>query len=132
MTPDIAVLMESQSNQVFQEMVNLYPGALRMQEVVNQYRCGCPDPETCSRQSFQLVLGQASQGSSELAAKFIEEASRTCETHEQIRDLMVRYYDEIPRGQITLADIPGGYESFSSLQDAADFLSSIGSGPEQD
>ena len=92
---DLSILLSSQSNQVFQEMVDLYPGASRVQEVICQYECSCSDPTTCARKAFQLVLGQASNGDKDIAAKFIEEAADQCNTFHEVRELMVKYYDKI-------------------------------------
>lgn len=94
-SPDIGVLQSSQSNEIFEEMLELWPGAIAVSKAINSFECGCNDPRSCARKSFQLVLHQASYGDKDIASKFIEEAAEKCTDHQSIRALMVEYHDRI-------------------------------------
>lgn len=91
---DIAILLGSQSNDIFEVQLDAYPGALKLSNLINGFKCTCGDPRSCSRRAFQLVVGQASNGDPTIAEKFIAEASGTCHTHYEVRELMVKYYEE--------------------------------------
>jgi hypothetical protein len=97
---DVGILMGSQSEQVFREMLDLYPGAQHLMDVVCKIGCEC-GKESCGRQTFQLVLEQAIGSDRELAAAFIEEAQR-CHEPYQVRELEYEYYQ---KRQISLRQV---------------------------
>lgn len=65
---DIGILMGSQSQQVFMEHLDLYPGARHLYDVISSYPCEC-GKESCGRDSFQYSINEASHGNKEAAAR---------------------------------------------------------------
>lgn len=129
--PDIGILLGSQSDDIFNEMLDIYPNARKLYDVVIQAKCSCGDP-SCPRKCFQYVLEVASEGDLKRAADFIEEASKECSCPAEVRELMVRYYEKNQGYQNKESGLPSGLFYFNSLQEAEDFLNSVGSGPGQD
>lgn len=127
---DIGVIMGSQADFIFNEMVDLYPGAKEVLTAVKTAPCECSDP-SCGRKSLQYVLEMAAGGDNERAAKFIDEAKEF--THcDQVRELMMKNHGEICSNSQHHNPLNGedGIYQFTSLEEAMDFLNDVGSGPQ--
>lgn len=89
---DVGILMGSRSPQVFQEMVDLYPGVRRIFDEIAKMPCECGKP-LCSQNCFQVMLGQGSHGKPELAAKLLEELAALDELdYEKIREYQYDFF----------------------------------------
>lgn len=89
---DIAILMGSQSQQVFMEQVDLYPGARHVYDVMESFKCNCDDG-ACTRRSMQYILGEATGGDKEVAANFIEEA-QSIHSPRELKELVHNKFHE--------------------------------------
>lgn len=89
---DIGILMGSQSQTIFMEQLDLYPGARHLFDVAEQIPCEC-GREACPRETFQFILQEACGKDKELAAKFIER-SQSIRTPADIKELIHDFFHD--------------------------------------
>lgn len=91
---DIGVLMGSASPQVFEEMVDNYPGCRRILDAIDQMGCSCGHP-MCTQKTFQFMLSQGSGNDKLLAGQLIDKLIAQEElTFELVREIQYNFYVE--------------------------------------
>lgn len=108
---DIAVLMGSQSDAIFDEYVAMHPGARRLKKLW-EGRCNCGTPD-CFRTGLQEI-GWMCMGDPALMLAFLDRFATGFEplTFEEFDASLLRMYDEAKakHGKLRVRDEHGEYE----------------------
>lgn len=114
---DIAVLMGSQSNVIFDEYVAMHPGARRLKKMwEGRCKCGTPD---CFRTGLQEI-GWMCMSDTMLMLAFLDRFSGPFEpmTFEEFDKLLLQLYDaaKAKHGKMRVRDEHGEYEVVGGLE----------------